>query len=76
MKFIDYEDISNHKGDILIVMIDYLKDLYNELNDYCIFRGSRVDLYEYDIKYTIINNKNKIKEGTIEDYIDYFSDFV
>lgn len=48
VKFIDYEDISNHKGDILIVMIDYLKDLYNELNDYCIFGGSRVDLYEFD----------------------------
>lgn len=48
VKFIDYEDISNHKGDILIVMIDYLKDLYNELNDYCIFGGNRVDLYEYD----------------------------
>lgn len=57
--------------------INFRKEHYNsDIEKYLLDMGLKELFHEYDIKYTIVNNKNKIKEGTIEDYIDYFSDFV
>lgn len=64
VKYIDIEDIPNHKADILIICLDQLTELYEELyyyenynleNNYKHFY-KKVDLYEFDRL-----NRNKYK---------------
>lgn len=57
--------------------IDFRKNHYNmHIEKILIETGFKDDIIYLDLDYPKINSSNKIKDGTIEDYIAYFENFI